>query len=257
MSKKVKAPKQHADTDEAPEKGLGESDYGNIEVVGCEPSHDTLAAKIWYLRVSLTCDWPVTSGREFEVGAFDAAIVSNNTEQREWLIKHHPLYGRFSRKIREKSADAWIALSRAMIAYDEGKLDKAEQYFKGTNELLEQLGNMRPNTKAKQEAQSKGGNASADKHQGVVQYCAELIHGSDITQNDLRSPRDLAEKLAGSVRTYIQDHAEELHGSQLENHADENADVEGLIMRWLSQAKDNVAKKAYEERLKREGLPAR
>jgi hypothetical protein len=218
-----------------------------------------LVEEILHLELCLSCDWPSSRGDLFKAMAFDAAITPDNTEQREWLIENHPLYAHFSRKIREKSADVWIALMRAMIAIEEGRLAQAERHFKDTNKLCKQLGNMRPNTEAKQDAQSKGGNASAGKHTRVMQHCAQLILGSDTTKGDLHSMAALAERLSPPLMKYMRDHRDELQGSQVENHANNDDDdlmaVE-LIKRWLYKA-DSVVREAYGKRRKLEGLSPR
>jgi len=190
--------------------------------------------------------------------ALDAAITPDNTEQREWLIENHPLYAHFSRKIREKSADVWIALMRAKIAIEDGRLAQAERHFKDTNKLLEQLGSMRPNTRAKQDAQSKGGNASAGKHVRVMQYCAQLILGSGTTKDDLHSMAALAERLSPRAMKYMRDHRDELQDSQVEKHANNDDDLMAieLIKRWLYKA-GSVVREAYDERRRQEYPPPR
>ena len=262
MSKTVKAPKQHVDTRQMP-NGIvitvrhDETVVSETEVYGDEPQQRTLAEEIAHFDFCLSDDWSPSFAKAYKAKAVEAAcrLDKDNRQQRDWLIEHSALRERFDdRHLFEQDADVWIALARAEIALNEGKEDEAQQLFKEACEGREAMNDPMPQTKAKREARSKGGRTVAYGQQPVMEYCAKLIRGPGITKTDLRTPSDLAKKLGGLVAIYIEDHHDELIGSQLANHA--GKEVESLISRWLSKTHDNdVVRKAYEERRRQKGLP--
>jgi len=260
MSKKAKA-REEIDTRQIPNGILitvtrGEKVVSKTGVYGCEPPHRTLTEQIEHFDWCFSGDWSPSFDKAYKAKAAEAARTSENHQQREWLIEHSSLRECFDdHHLFEQDADLWILLARAKIAVDEGNQDEARWLFHEARKLRKAMNDSMPETKMVQEAPSKGGLAVADKQQRVMGHCADLILGSSITKASLGTQIALAMKLAPAVSKYIQDHHDELKGSQLAKHAGKNLSI--TIRRWLSKTQDNVVRKAFEERLKREGLPLR
>lgn len=261
MSKKKGKTREEVDTRQVPNGILitvrrGEKVVSKTGVYGSEPPHRTLAEEISYLDWCLSGDWSPSFDRAYKAKAIEAARTSKNHQQREWLIEHSALRECFGdHRLFEQDADVWILLARAKIALDEGNQDEARWLFHEARKLRKAMHAPMPETKMVLEARRKGGKTVADRHQSVMEYCAQLILGSEVTKADLRTQGDLAKKLGNLAAIYIKAHQGELKGSQLANHADKEA--ESMIRRWLFRTQNNVIREAYEERLRQEGLPQR
>ncbi|WEN15715.1 hypothetical protein PY254_03300 [Rhodanobacter sp. AS-Z3] len=261
MSKKKGKAREKIDTRQVPNGILitvrrGEKVVSKTGVYGCEQPQRTLAEEIAHFDWRLSGDWSPSFDRSYKAKAIEAACTLENHQQREWLIEHSALRECFDdHHLFEQDADVWILLARAKFALDEGNQDEAKHFFNEACGLRGAMNDSRPKTKAVSEATSKGGRTTAHKGQPVLDYCAGLILGPGITKAKLAAQFKLATWLAPDVRNYIRDHPDELKGSQLANHAGKN--LTNTIKRWLGKTQSNVVRKAYEERLKREGLPLR
>lgn len=262
MSKKVKAPKLRVDTRPIP-NGIvitvrrGETVVRETEVYGHEPSQRSLVEEITYYDQCLSDDWSPSFAKAYKAKAAEAARNLDDSQQREWLIEHSALRECFAdaHQFFEQDADAWITLARAKIALDEGREDEARQLFHKARKLRDAMCAVMPETKTELEAYSNGGKVIAERQQPVLKYCAELIHGPKITKASLATHIALAKLLAPAVRKYILNHRDELRGSQLASHAEKY--LADTIKRWLGKTQNNVVRKAYEERRRKEGLPPR